>query len=224
MSTRGTRLWMLGKGVTALGAACGLLSFGDSRLFSRALVSVYPWGLARAPKNTRPQWLRAFPWTYELCAAKVYSRVSWCFQSLLGPQWTQFFLFSLIGFSQGRSTHALITPPHWWGNLAPIYTPSFSMFICLPGSSLNPHANIPLEPTSPNCSLFLFFSEELLNGNTFTKWNVYKYMLLFSNFLLITMKLSELSLFYPPQLFKKIKFFLPLKFSLKSSVVSVWLH
>lgn len=42
MSTTGTRLWMLDKGVTALGDACGCLSFGDSCLLSRVLVSVHP--------------------------------------------------------------------------------------------------------------------------------------------------------------------------------------
>lgn len=141
MSTTGTRLWMLDKGVTALGDACGCLSFGDSCLLSRVLVSVHPGGLVNLWTlcyQSRKQDFLMLPKSSRHPVDRVLS----VFTHRLLP---------------GESIHSLITPPHWWGNLAPFYTLSFSMFVCLPGSSLNPRANIPVEPTSPACSLFLFF-------------------------------------------------------------------
>lgn len=107
-STRGARLWTLDKGVTAFGDICRCLSFSDSCLFSRALVSVPPprgcQELQRI-QQTDSGWVR-LP---ELCATRFQSRSSQSFQSLLDTQRTQFFLFSLTGTSQSRPIRALIT-------------------------------------------------------------------------------------------------------------------
>ena len=133
----------------------------------------------------------------ELCATRFPSRASRSFQSLLDTQRTQFFLFSLTGTSQSRPIRALITPRHWWGSIAVIYTPSFSTVSPLPGSSSDPHADILREPTSQPALFFSSFQRRLWIETFFKKSNVYKCMLLFSNFLLITVKLSKLSLFIP---------------------------
>ena len=141
MSATWTRLWMLDKGVTALGDACGCLSFGDSCLLSRVLVSVHPGGLVNL-------------WT--LCYQSRKQDFLMLPKSSRHPVDTVLSVFThrlLAGEVHPFSNHSssLMRKPCSYLHL------SFSMFVCLPGSSLNPRANIPVEPTSPACCLFLFF-------------------------------------------------------------------
>lgn len=177
-STRGARLWTLDKGVTAFGDICRCLSFSDSCLFSRALVSVPPprgcQELQRI-QQTDSGWVR-LP---ELWATRFQSRSSQSFPSLLDTQRTQFFLFSLTGTSQSRPIRALISPPHWWGSTALIYTLSFSTVSLLPGSSSDPHANILMEPTSQPALFFSSFQRSLWI-RTFFKSQMYTNVCFFS--------------------------------------------
>lgn len=164
-STRGARLWMLDQSVTALGDTCGCLGFGDWYLLSRALVSVHPGQLPRAPMSTtHPQWLTPSPWT--LCYAipkQGFLRLPESSRHLSDTVLSVFTPRPILegpemrpwGLGQTPTQLCSNHPPCWHWDIALLHALSSCVAGSLPGRSSDPHANIFMEPHLPS---LLYFS------------------------------------------------------------------